>query len=68
VEPVQDCGLSSIESRADSQLGMMKALHLGLYTFGGWMLKKTGGVIGKLDTSCQRRLGRVIEYVCCKNQ
>jgi hypothetical protein len=27
------------------------------------MLRKTGGVIGKLDTSCQRRLGRVIGHV-----
>jgi hypothetical protein len=27
------------------------------------MLKKTGGVIGKLDTSCQRRLRRVIKHV-----
>jgi hypothetical protein len=27
------------------------------------MLKKTGGVTGKLDTSCQRRLGRVIKHV-----
>ena len=28
------------------------------------MLKIIGGVIGKLDTSCQRRLRRVIEYFC----
>ncbi len=28
------------------------------------MLRKTGGVIGKLDTSCQRRLERVIERFC----
>jgi hypothetical protein len=27
------------------------------------MLRKTGGVIGKLDMSCQRRLGRVIKHV-----
>jgi hypothetical protein len=27
------------------------------------MLRMTGGVIRKLNTSCQRRLGRVIKHV-----
>jgi hypothetical protein len=63
VEPVQNCGLSFIESEADGQLGMIKALHLRLYTFREWMLRKTRGVIRKLNISCQRRLRRVIKHV-----
>jgi hypothetical protein len=47
----------------NSQLGVVKALLLGIYTLGLWGLRKTGGVTRKLDTSCQRRLRRVIKHV-----